>query len=295
MFSTRYAYWDILLWAIIVALAAALMLLAMSSPLQGIKGLTAANAAADSATLLKQRASPEIEAWRGAVAAFRERRYNAAAEMLALVDDGGERRAIDAGLRVWTALMAQQQGELETAIAMWNTTVLADDAKSWRYVALVAAHLEQGRLNEAIASLDAAWAIDAANPVVRYYTALVHLEQAAVAREWPDYVEPSIFRLVSHRRPPVAPNTASMYRLAAMHELTYVVQTAAQTPWDTMLVSKEATVEPALRPTVGDLLTAIRAADFEATALSLPTSSRVVLVCLQRIRRCLVFPILARL
>lgn len=173
---------------------------------------------------------------------------------------------IDQGLLVWKALAAQAHGARHwQAEECWQRANLAPEAAHWRHVALASLYLEQGLVADAAEQLDEARRLAPDNGVVHYFTGLLRLEQAASARDWPDAVGRPEVRFAVHVQTDVAPNTRSMYLLAASQELERAIETAAVDAGQP-LVAKVDTIAPDLRPTVADLLVAAGADRYQIRA-----------------------------
>ena len=200
--------------------------------------------------------------------------------------------------KLWATMQLHRDGDVEEAIAGWEAMNLPCESEVWRNVALAAAHLRVGNVDEAADLLDYSEQMDGNNPLVHYYKALLRLTQAVTAPEWFDAIENRHTVLVSHSPNTTAPlNT--LYRLAAIQEFEKVIELAAKVDLtqrlvpdvmlanhcgedpigsglkNAMLVSNR--TDPMYRPlyvlpvrldspTVGDLLLAIGADNFEGKA-----------------------------
>ena len=172
----------------------------------------------------------------------------------------------DPTLRLWRLLDLQRGGDVENAVAEWQTIPLPRASKVWRHVALAQAHLASGQIKEAAAALETADLFEPNNAAVHYYCGLLRLEQARHAREWYyDAIETST-RFVAFTPADVVPNTKSMYRLAAKQEMELVIELAPQFAIDQLLVPADWPDCAAWEPTVGDLLDALGADRLEARA-----------------------------
>lgn len=178
-------------------------------------------------------------------------------------------RGVDSPERVWNVLNLQRDGYVDEAIAGWQRLVLPADAEVWRQVALAQAYLSIGQLDAAETALDAAAELDANNPLVYYFTGLVHINRAKTARDWYDAAGPATIRLVSTAAPKVAPNSRGMYQLAAMAALNRAIELANKLPLTERLVSDDFAYSPVVAPNVGDLLVALHADNFEAKSYCL--------------------------
>jgi tetratricopeptide (TPR) repeat protein len=171
----------------------------------------------------------------------------------------------DRGLALWNVLTAQARGQYEQAMNDWAAIDLPIAMRPWKHVAIAAMRLERGENKEAAAELAMAQLLDPDNPVVLYYLGILHIQLADEALDWPDYVNVAQVRLVAHQ-PNAVPNTKGMYELAATRDLERAAEAAACFDADVALIPEEWTTEPALRPTVADLLLAMGATNFERNA-----------------------------
>lgn len=172
----------------------------------------------------------------------------------------------DLSRQLWQILKEHQSGRPEQAITLWQNVGLPYETAAWPHVAMAAAYLELGRWEMAAAELEPAGQFDNHNPIVRYYMALVRLEQAERAYEWQDAIGPSGTVRVSYRLPEVSPNTKSNYTLRAILELETALAEAPYLQLDQPLVPIYWSRDAAYGPTVRDLLKAIGAEDFQAKA-----------------------------
>jgi tetratricopeptide (TPR) repeat protein len=172
---------------------------------------------------------------------------------------------VDRGLALWNVLATQARGRFDQAIRDWEQTELPDSTRAWKHIAIAAMYLENGRNDEAAEELAMAQLHEPDNAVVHYYLGILHIRQAEQPIEWPDYIRTSNVRLVAHD-PSVVPNTKGMYELAATSDLERAVDAAGCLDRGLALIPATWTTEPALRPTVADLLLGMGATDFEANA-----------------------------
>jgi tetratricopeptide (TPR) repeat protein len=183
--------------------------------------------------------------------------------------------AIETPLRIWSILIAQAADDRELALARWAQIQFPRETEVWRYVAIAAANLQQFRLVEAAAALDVAEQLDPHNPLVRYYTGLHLLERAEAARDWADAVAIFDVRLVafdsqgSPTTPWIMPNSASMFRLAAIQELEAAIAHQSEVDLSQPLVTATTVEERHDLPTVHDLLLACGGDRFVADAHSI--------------------------
>lgn len=174
--------------------------------------------------------------------------------------------AADLAFRVWQALELQHNQEYDAAIGAWHAIDLPCETTVWKQVALGQAYLATGEIKSAAEVLFDAQALQPDNPVVHYFLGLLRLEQAYVAEQWPDAVGPPATTVVAYKPTDVAPNTKSMYQLTAMMELEEAIRLAPDVWTDEPLVPADWPSRAALAPTVGDLLLAASANNFEAKA-----------------------------
>jgi len=174
--------------------------------------------------------------------------------------------AADLAIRVWQALELQHNQKYDEAIAAWQTIDLSCDNTVWKQVALGQAYLATGEIDSATEVLLAAKDLESDNPVVHYFLGLLRLEQAYVAEEWPDAEGLPGTSFVAYNPTDVAPHTKSMYQLSAMMELEEAIKLAPDIWADRPLVPTDWPTRAALAPTVGDLLLAVSADNFEAKA-----------------------------
>jgi len=169
---------------------------------------------------------------------------------------------------LWRILELHQTGRPQDAVAAWSRVSLPYEVQSWRWIALGAAQLELGDWSEAERCLAAAAAPVPDQPLVHYYRGLLRLEQAAAAREWEDAVGPRNVRLASYPPTPprLVPNSKGMYELAARMELEAALRHAGNVPCDLPLLPPDDPAEAMLSPTVDDLVQALGADRFEASA-----------------------------
>lgn len=162
------------------------------------------------------------------------------------------------------ALAAQQRGDWQEAIDVWESIRLPIETEVWRHVALAAAHLDGRQTTETAEALEAASELQPENAVVHYFVALWRLNQADTARQWNDAAGPTDIVLIAHVPYEMLPNTRTMYRLAARDEFEKAIAMAAYVDRDQPLIAPEWTGTWSAAPTVGELLFAVGAERFEA-------------------------------
>jgi tetratricopeptide (TPR) repeat protein len=229
--------WELMKWLVLLALAAALTLAFAS----GIVG---------AAEIRPPASLPDgIESW-------------AAPMGDSLLDKPSPGN--DLSEQVWRAIDLQNRELYEEAIDAWAAVSMPESTEVWKQIALGQAYLATGDLESAVSTLTTAMTLEAENPVVHYYRGLLRLDQAALANEWNDAVDPDGVQLIAQVAPDVVPNTRSMYKLAAIGDLEAAIEFAGNVCLDDLLVPAGAPTSMALEPSVRDLLLALRAEDFVA-------------------------------
>lgn len=175
--------------------------------------------------------------------------------------------AMSHSVSVWLALSAQAGQRPEAALERWLGARLPPETAVWRDVARAAALIETGRLEAAGAVLSAAEDNAPENPLVHYYRGLWRLEQAARQREWPEHLRTAA-RLVStsDEGAQFAPLRSCVQELAAIAALEQALATSAGLDLHQPLLPARWPLESRYLPTVTDLLQALGAEQFEATA-----------------------------
>jgi tetratricopeptide (TPR) repeat protein len=268
--AQRHVLFESVVWQWLAAVLAVLILLLMASAVGGAE-----------LRPNRPRLVPPVEAlWSEATQASRQQAWERAETLFAELATelpaaplAGPPRdpaaAMSRTVAVWLALVAQGCEQPELALDRWLGTGLPPQTAVWRDVARAAASLETGRLDAAGAVLAAAEENSPENPLVHYYRGLWRLEQAARQPDWPDDLR-SATRLVS-----TAPDAAAAQRSArrsALHELAATaaleraIEHAAGLDLNQPLLPVEWTLESQYLPTVHDLLRALEAEQFEATA-----------------------------
>jgi len=241
--AREHTEWELFKWMICIALASALAL--------GV--LTSVAGAADLSKVDREPA-PLPSGIDGAAVPIEEPRFEEPPPVA------------DLAIRVWQALELQHGQRYDEAIAAWQAIDLACETTVWKQVALGQAYLATGEIDSAAEVLFDARDLQSDNPIVHYFLGLLRLEQAYVADEWPDAVGPEGTSFVAYKPTDVAPNTKSMYQLTAMMELEEALKLAPDVWADQPLVPADWPTRAALAPTVGDLLLAVSADNFEAKA-----------------------------
>lgn len=170
-------------------------------------------------------------------------------------------------LQLWAVLQQHEEGRLEEAIGTWMQMDLPQETSHWKHIAMAAAHLERGELSAAAKSLDAAYDLGRDRALVHYYTGLLRREQANAAWNWNEELARKHARFVAYRPGSlVAPNTKGMYQLVASQELEQAIKLAPEVDRSSWLVPVIWVHGETFPPTVGDLLVALGANQFEANA-----------------------------
>ena len=156
--------------------------------------------------------------------------------------------------QVWRVMQMHRNGELNEAVIAWTLIQLPPQVEEWQQLATAAALLELGNWEEAAPILKMANELYPDNPVVHYYQALLHLEQAAAAHEWNDALGPTNVRLAIYPGSTNLNHPRSFYELLAIQELERTLRLAENVPWDEPLVDAGNSVGSAAVPRVGDLL-----------------------------------------
>jgi tetratricopeptide (TPR) repeat protein len=236
-----HLHWEVLKWVAIISLAVATAII-----------LTAKLAsAADRSPIITPALLP-VEVLESATPIVRE------------LDVPSQTYHEDLAMNVWQTLESHRQSNWELAIIMWAGITLPGESQVWRHVCVAQAHLQMAELDEAEAELGLARAIHPENALVRYFTGILRLEQAAMSEEW--YEPQGQPDVVFVSQIPVVPNTRSMFKLAAINELQAAITHGEDIHAGTLLVPPESSTEAALLPTVGDLLAAVEATRFQGKA-----------------------------
>lgn len=170
---------------------------------------------------------------------------------------------------VWRILRLHRTGQVEEAMVAWQGAELAPGMEAWRHVALAAANLQAGHLENAEEELGDALQLEPRNAAAHYYVGLLRQAQAGHAPVWPEMIVPPYLALVA--LPQIVPNTRDMYELDAMQAFQKAIDLAPEMDLKAALVlDPAATGEdryiPLITPTVGDLLEALGADRFPARA-----------------------------
>jgi tetratricopeptide (TPR) repeat protein len=172
---------------------------------------------------------------------------------------------------VWSVLQLHHDQRHEEAIAAWNKLELPAGAKIWKWVAVGQALTAISEFEGAEEMLGRALDAQPDNALAHYFTAVLRMQQAYLADEWPDVIMHRTTRLVAFtaaERAPrrIVPNTKGMYELAATRAFEQAIEFAPRVKLDEALVPTKYGTTMALEPTVGDLLLALGAERFDAKA-----------------------------
>ncbi len=188
----------------------------------------------------------------------------------------------DPALEMWRGMAAYRAGDTTAAVTHWET-VWADGSAAarggvWPALALAATALDTGdygRAAELVLPLEADGAnagIDLAGGLVDYYAALVY---EAWAYEAPSYLDAAGEIGGGPFTPPLAttdprmlvhPSSRSWLVFLTRRALERACRASPRIDGSAHLVAPDATAEPSLAPTVGELLEALGAADFPVQA-----------------------------
>lgn len=174
-------------------------------------------------------------------------------------------------MTLWQVLKSHRAGNLCEAIARWENIPLPAESKVWRQVALGAAQLESGKLEQANQNLAAAEKLDGKNPIVHYFLGMWRLEQASRALDFYDAIGTDSTQLVFVQ--PSLSRPRLLYELAAMMALESAVNLSKDYDTTTPLAPMDWTVPlrfelemPMMTPTVADLLRALGAENYVGRA-----------------------------
>jgi tetratricopeptide (TPR) repeat protein len=171
-------------------------------------------------------------------------------------------RTNDPNQVLWRIIELHRAGQVDQAIAQWQQADEMCGSEVWRHVAVAAAYLQAGDLEQAEAQLDAALEMAPQNAPAHYFAGLLRLAQAKGAKNWPDMIGPPAVMFVA--MPAVVPNTRGMYELMATQEFAKAIELAPTLDLEAPLApdvwaSEDVKYLPLVTPTVGDLLAAIGA------------------------------------
>lgn len=172
--------------------------------------------------------------------------------------------------QTWNAIELQKAGRMDEAVEAWTRLRLPVPTDVWRLIALGHAYLQLADYERAAEVLCEAKYGAPDNAVVDFVIGTLWLAKAETALEWHDAPGIDASRFVAWQPMEIAPNTASMYRLAAVMCFERATKLAGQVNLDEPLLAGEWMVPesdelamPIAAPTVRDLLSAFRADRFE--------------------------------
>jgi len=146
------------------------------------------------------------------------------------------REDFDLIANLWTVLELHRNGDMEEALAGWESLGLPCHTEVWRDVGLTAAHLRVGNVEQAADVLDYALRKEPKNAVLHYYNALALLTKAADAPDWFDATPAPSTRFVSHTLGRVT-RARALYHLAAINEFETAIELAKQVTLGQQLVT----------------------------------------------------------
>jgi tetratricopeptide (TPR) repeat protein len=178
-------------------------------------------------------------------------------------------RTNDPNQVLWRIIELHRRGQVDQAIAQWQQADEMCGSEVWRHVAVAAAYLQAGDLEQAEAELDAALEMEPQNAPAHYFVGLLRLAQARGAKNWPDMIGPPAVMFIA--LPAVVPNTRGMYELMAMQEFAKAIELAPTLDLQALLApdvwaAEDVKYLPLVTPTVGDLLAALSADRYPARA-----------------------------
>ncbi|HEX5103376.1 MAG TPA: hypothetical protein VFV87_06175, partial [Pirellulaceae bacterium] len=134
----------------------------------------------------------------------------------------------EAAARLWMMLQHHQAGETAAALAGWEQLRLPEHTAHWREIAMAAALLRAGDVQQAALHLDLAQNLAPDHPLVAYYTGLMRLEQAADAGRVPDGYDLGQTRWCAYT--PI--EDKAMYEMIARTELEMAIARAGDVRLD---------------------------------------------------------------
>jgi len=145
-------------------------------------------------------------------------------------------------VELWKAIQLQKEGNVDEAIALWETARLPSETDHWRLLMLAIAYMENGDNHRAEQLLREADSMAPDNPVIDYALGLLWLSQADAADEWYDASSLDPFRLTSTSSQESTPRTRSMYQLAALMSFEQAVKLADKVDLDQSLLGEGLTL-----------------------------------------------------
>jgi tetratricopeptide (TPR) repeat protein len=172
----------------------------------------------------------------------------------------------DLGCALWQIFELQRKQKHEAAVIAWNDLTVPPDTVFWKWVALGQAASATGKFDEAEKLLGRAMDMRPEYAVPYYFRGILRMQQAYLAREWPDNVPSRRTRLVDFNPRQVVPNTKGMYELAATMDFEKAIELANTVLMDEAIIPNRFPTATALEPTVGDLLVSLGAESFRGKA-----------------------------
>lgn len=168
----------------------------------------------------------------------------------------------EAAARLWSILDHHRHQRCTEALLGWEQLRLPDETAHWREIAIGAAYLRAGNLEEARLHLEFVRNLWPRHPVAAYYLGLLRLEQADAAERVPD-VPRTRNMLVAYR--PL--ETRAFYESLAIKELHEALEQAQEIQLDQPLVATAPQLEESVVvPRASDLLAALGAGNYVGKA-----------------------------
>ena len=160
-----------------------------------------------------------------------------------------------------------QRAKPHGALHTWQELSLPANVGVWRELGIAVTNMQLADLDAASLALVKAELFDPENPLVFYFRGILHLEQAFVANEYFDAIEPDTFRFASYTPGgPTLRYSKSMYQLMAVQDMERAIELRHNIFQDeTLLPSYLLSAENA-SPTVGDLLKVWKVENFAGQA-----------------------------
>jgi len=138
---------------------------------------------------------------------------------------------------IWNAIEFQKEERIDEAVEAWTRLRLPAETDVWRLVALGHAHLQLAEYEKAAEVLSEAKYAAPENAVVHYVIGMLWLAKAETALEWHDAPGVDTSRLAAWQPMDIAPNSKSMYGLAAVMCFERAVTLARQVNLDEPLLT----------------------------------------------------------
>jgi tetratricopeptide (TPR) repeat protein len=169
----------------------------------------------------------------------------------------------EAAAHLWMTLRNLQAGCTAEAMAGWEQLRLPEGTAHWREIAVAAALLQAGDLEQAAQHLDVARELSPDHALVAYYTGILRMEQAGAEARLPAGHGEDNVRLVAYT--PL--QDKAVYDMLAATELEMAIARAGEIRLDQPLLTLEpGEQEAVVIPRVGDLLVALGADNFVGKA-----------------------------